>query len=203
MRRGHGIWIVGLLAAAIGATAVGAHASSAAPARTHTGAAILDKTWSCRVQQAHVVNLYTSATLPPVGNKPQPGGLFLTTGVKTVVKNNTTVTVAQVSLQAKQNSLRIDTGACRRVKKQIPLKPKGLPTPPTTVTPSLRGFDNEQCDTSARVLVRLQLKSTNHTPAHALMAVRNDNAKSRPIAFYNWSPNKVSVFLGKTCVTPG
>ena len=111
--------------------------------------------------------------------------------------------MAQVSLQAKQNSLRIDTGACHRVKKQIPLKPKGLPTPPVTVTPTLRGYDNEQCDTTGRVLVRLQLKSTHHIPTHALMAVRNDNAKSRPIAFYNWNANKVNLYLGKTCVTPG
>jgi hypothetical protein len=203
VRRRHGIWVVGLLTAAVGAAALGVHAGSAAPTRASSGAATLDKTFSCRVRSQHFVDLYTSATLPPANNKPQPGGLFLTTGVKTIVKNNTTVTVAQVSLQAKQNSLRIDTGACHRVKKQIPLKPKGLPTPPVAVTPTLRGYDNEQCDTTGRVLVRLQLKSTNHIPTHALMAVRNENAKSRPIAFYNWSANKVTVYLGKTCVTPG
>jgi len=194
--------MVGLLAAALAIAAVGAHASSAAPTRTHSSAVILDKTWSCRVQPSHVVNLYSSATLPPANNRPQPGGLQLNTGVKTVTHGDTTVSVAQVSLQAKQNSLRIDTGSCRKVKQQIPLKPKGLPTPPTTVTATLRGYDNEQCATSGRVLVRLQLKSTNHTPVHALMAVRNDNAKSRPIAFYNWSAKKVSVYLSKTCVTP-
>jgi hypothetical protein len=33
-----------------------------------------------------------------------------------------------------------------------------------------------------------------------LFAVRNDSAKSRPIAFYNWSPDKVSVYTANNCV---
>jgi hypothetical protein len=204
MRRRRDIGIVGLLAATLGAAAVGVQASFAAPTRAATPAATIDATYSCRVRPQHFVDLYASATLPPAANnQPQPGGLFLTTGVKTIVRNNTTVTVAQVSLQARKNSLRIDKTACRRVKHQIPLKPKGLPGPPTSVTPTLRGFDNEQCDTTARVLVRLRLKTTNHTPVHAQLAIRNDDSRSRPIAFYNWGPRKVTAYTGKTCVTPG
>jgi hypothetical protein len=113
------------------------------------------------------------------------------------------VEVAQVSLQATRNSLRIDPKSCRRVKHGIPLKPKGLPGPPTRVTPSLFGHDSERCDTASRVLVRLRVQSTDHTPTHALLAIRNDNAKKRPIGFYNWSPSKVTVYTGHTCVSNG
>jgi len=200
MNRRHGIWIVGLSAAAL-AAALGVHASFAAPTLP---AATSDATYSCRVQSQHVVSLSASATRPPDGsnnNKPQPGVLVLTTGVKSVTHGDTTTTVSQVGVEAVKNGVKIDKSSCRRVKKQIPLKPKGLPRPPTTVTPTLRGFDDENCGTSARVLVRLKLKTTNNIPSHALLAVRDEGGKSRPVAFYNWSPNKVSVFIGTSCST--
>ena len=195
-----GIWILGLLAAALGAAAVGVHASSAAPTRAASPASTLDKTFSCRVRRRHFVNLSASATLPPVNGQRQPGGLYVTTVQKTHEQNGATVTLTQVSLSARKNSLRIDTAICRRVKHQIPLKPKGLPGGPlVTLTPHHQGFDNEQCGTAARVLVRLRLTITAGTPTHALLAVRNDNAKKRPIAFYNWSPRKFNVYTANSC----
>ena len=199
MRRRHGISLAGLLAAALGAALLGVHASSAAPARETTGASILDKTFSCRVRSQHFVNLTASSNIPSTnGQKQQPGGLYLTTVQKTREQNGATVTLTQVSLSARKNSLRIDTHACSRVKHQIPLRPKGL-SGPVTVTPHHQGFDNEQCGTADRVLVRLRLTSTAGTPTHALLAVRNDNAKKRPIAFYNWSPDKVSIYAANSC----
>ena len=125
----HGIWIVGLLAAALGAAAVGVHASSAAPTGPITHASTFDKTFSCRVRRQHFVNFSASATLPPVNGQRQPGGLYLTTVQKTREQNGATVTLTQVSLSARKNSLRIDMSTCNRVKRQIPLKPKGLPGP--------------------------------------------------------------------------
>ena len=200
--RGHrGVWIVGLLAATLGAAAVGVHASSAAPTRANTGATTLDKTFSCRVRRAHFVTLTASATIPPANGQPEsPGGLFVTTVKKTRTQNGVQVTLTQFSLSARKNSLRIDTSVCKRVQHQIPLKPKGL-SGPVTVTPHHQGFDNEQCGTAARVLVRLRLTSTASTPTHALLAVRNDNMKRRPIAFYNWSPDKVNVYTGNSCTS--
>ncbi|HKO91052.1 MAG TPA: hypothetical protein VJU61_07870, partial [Polyangiaceae bacterium] len=145
-----------------------------------------------------------SVTLPPANNQRQPGVLSLTTAQKTIKQQNgVTVTVAQMSLSALKNSLRIDTSTCRRVKRQIPLKPKGLPKPPTTVTPTLFGHDAERCGTARRVLVRLRLSAADHTPSHALLAIRNDNAKRRPVVFYDWSPDKVDVYPGKTCGSAG
>ena len=198
-----GIWIVGLLAAALGAAALGVHASSATPSRAGAGASTLDKTYSCRVRKQLYVDLYASVTLPPADNRPQPGVLNLTTGARVSQQNGAIVEVAQVGLQATKNSLRIDTKSCRRVKHRISLKPKGLPSPPTTVTPTLFGRDSERCETTARVLFRLRVTSTNHTPSHALLAIRDDTAKRRPIAFYNWTPRKVSVYPGKSCVSNG
>jgi hypothetical protein len=200
MRRRSAIWIAGLLGAALGAAAVGTHASSAAPTGPITHASTFDKTFSCRVRRQHFVNLAASATLPPVNGQRQPGGLYLTTVQKTRQQNGATVILTQVSLSNRKDSLRIDLATCRRVKHQIPLKPKGLSGPPITVTPHHQGFDNERCGAADRVLVRLQFKTTNGVPSHALFAVRNDNAKKRPIAFYNWSPDKVSIYTANNCV---
>jgi hypothetical protein len=143
--------------------------------------------------------VYGSVTLPPANDKPQPGLLVLTTGAKTVVKNGVTTTVSQLGLSATKKSLKVDKSSCLRVKHQIPLKPKGLPTPPRTATPDLFGHVNLQCRTTARVLVRLQLTTTAGLPTHALLAVRDDNAKKRPLAFYNWTPGKVRAYSAPAC----
>src|SRR5262249_27124040 len=118
MRGRHGIWIVGLLAAACGAAVFGAHASSAAPARAGSSASTLDRTLACGVRKHGFTTAATAVTLPPVNNQPQPGGLFLTTVYKTRKVNNATVTLTQVSLQASKNSLRIDTSTCSHVNQQ-------------------------------------------------------------------------------------
>jgi hypothetical protein len=202
MRGRHGTWIVGLLVAALGAAVVGVHASSAAPTRGNTAASTLDKTFSCRVRRQHFINLTATATAPPVNNQPQPGGVFVTTVNKTRKVNNALEILTQLGFSASKNSLRIDTSTCTHVKQQIPLKQKGL-SGPITVTATQFGHDNEQCGTAGRVLVRLRVSSTNHTPTHALLAIRNQNASHKPIAFYNWAPNKVNVFIGGTCRSLG
>ena len=200
MRSRRSIWIVGLLAAALGAAAVGVHASSAAPARAAAGASTFDATYSCRVRKQHFVNLATSVTLPPVDNQPQPGVLVLTTAQKTHEKNGALITVTQVGFSARKNSLSIDKSSCRRAKHRIPLKSRGISGPPIVVTPSLFGRDSENCGTpAARVLVRLRLETKNQVPSHALLAIRNDNAKKRPVAFYTWSPHKVTAYIGNSC----
>jgi hypothetical protein len=197
MGRRRGIWIVGVLAAALGAGAVVVHASSAAPTLP---ASTIDATYSCRVQAQHFISLDTSVTLPPVNGRAQPGVLSLSTGVKVIKHGDTTTVLSQLGVQAVKNGLKIDKSSCRHVKQQVPLKPKGLPTPATIVTPTLRGYDNENCNTTARVLFRLRLKLTNQKPSHALLAVRNTNGK--PVAFYNWTTKKVSIYTSLACSTP-
>lgn len=203
MRSQHRIWLLAVLPAALVAAAVGAHASSAASSRASIVASTIDKTYSCRVRSQHFVDLSTAVTLPPVDNQAQPGGLFVVTGARTIVKNGTTSTVTQVGLQARKNSFRVDTKSCHSVKKQIPLKPKGLATPAITVTPTLHGYDSEQCASKAHVLVRVRVTMKDNTPVHVLLAVRNDDAKSRPIAFYNWNAHKVTFNISYACGAPG
>lgn len=200
-RRGMGI--VGVVAAVFGGAAVGVHASSAAPAGAAAGTSTINATYSCLVSKQHSINVYGSVTLPPDNGKPQPGLLVLTTGAKTVVKNGVTTTVSQVGLGAKQNSLKIDKSSCSRVKHQIPLKPKGLRSPPTTATPNLFGHISVQCGSAARVLVRLSLTTKAGVPTHALFAVRNGGANKRPLAFYNWTSGKVSAYSAATCSSVG
>lgn len=194
MRGRRGIWFVGAVAAAV-AAAAGVHASAAAPVQ---GFGTTNATYSCAVGQEHSVNVYGSVTLPPQDGKKQPGLLVVTTGAKTTVKNGVTTTVSQVGLGAKKNSLRVDKSSCTRVKHQIALKPKGLPKPATTATRNLFGHITVQCATS-HVLVRLLLKTKAGIPTHALLAVRSDDAKKRPLAFYDWAPGKVTAYSAASC----
>lgn len=197
VNRRRGIAIVGLLAAALGAGAVIVHASSAAPTLP---ASTIDGTYSCRVQAQHFVSLYAGVNLT-VNNKPQPGGVFLNTGVHVLKQGTTSTSVNQLGVEAIKHGFKIDKTYCHKVKAQIPLKPKGLPTPPITVTPTHEGYDSENCNTTARVLFRVRVKLTGQKPSHALLAVRDTGAKTKPVAFYNWSPQKVAVYISSACGT--
>jgi hypothetical protein len=202
MRRHRAVWIAALLPATLATAAIGVHASSAAPNRLELSASTLDKTFSCGVGSARLVKFGASVTLPPANGQPeQPGVLAVTTKQKTIVKNGATETLSQLGLGATKNSLRIDLSTCHRVKQQIPIKPKGLPGPPTTVTATLYGYGSEQCRSAGRVLIRLRLTSEANTPTHALLAVRNDDAKKRPIAFYDWTPHKYRLYTSTTCTS--
>ena len=177
------------------AAAAGVHESSAAPLQ---GSATTNATYSCLVSKQHSVDLYGSVTLPPQDGKRQPGLLSFTTGTKSVTKNGVTTTVSQLGLAAKKNSLKVDKSSCSRVKHQIPLKPKGL-TSPTTATKNLFGHISVQCTTGAHVLVRLLVKTKAGVPVHAVLAVRNTDAKKRPLAFYDWTPTKLVVYSAGSC----
>ena len=197
MRGSRGVWIVGVAAVAIAAV-VGVHASPAAPTAPIFGAATTNATYSCLVGEQSSVNVYGSVTLPPQDGKKQPGLLVVTTGAKASTKNGVTTTVSQVGIGAKKNGLKIDTSSCSRVKHQIPLKPKGLGSP-TTATRSLFGHISVDCTTRSHVLVRLLLKKKAGIPTHALLAVRNTDTKTRPLAFYDWTPGKVTAYSAASC----
>jgi hypothetical protein len=195
-----GIWIVGLLAAAVAAAAVGAHASPAASSRVATGAATIDGTYSCGVRRAHFILLSGSVTLPPIQNQPQPGVLNLTTVSKTVVKKGATVTVSQLGLSANKSILHIDKSTCTRVKRRVPLKSKGLSGPPETVTPNFEGHVTQRCGTKTRVLVHVRLTTNGGKSTHAVLAIRNDDAKHKPVVFWNWTPGKITSYTANSCV---
>jgi hypothetical protein len=200
MRRTRGLVIVGLLAASFGAAAIGVNASPAASNRASARSSTIDSTYSCGVRRQHYVDINAGVSFTPANSQHQPGFLVLTTVVKTIKKNGTVENISQVSLQSVKDSLRIDKSTCHRVTKQISLKPKGLPGGAETATPSFREYVNARCKTAVRkVLVRLQVTIKNGTPTHAKLAIRNENAKNKPVALYSWSARKISAYLGN-CV---
>ena len=50
------------------------------------------------------------------------------------------------------------------------------------------------------MLVRLKVTMQNGKPETALLAIRNDSERSKPVAFYRWSPSKIVGYLGNSCV---
>jgi hypothetical protein len=161
---------------------------------------IVNSTYSCTVRPAHYIDLETSVTLPPDNGQPRPGQVRVTTVKKGIQRNGLTFYVPQVIFEEKKNSLEVDRGACRRSSRRVPLKTAGLPTPGETATPTHTGSINGRCSTAKRVLVHLKLTLQNGKPEKALVAVRNDDRKSKPIVFYRWSPSKIVGYLGNSCV---
>ncbi|MGH3053647.1 MAG: hypothetical protein ACRDL7_01555 [Gaiellaceae bacterium] len=198
-RRGFGIVIA---AAAVGVTvAANVGAAPASSTLSRAGSRVVDSTYSCKVRAGHYIDLESSVTLPPEQGNPHPARLAVTTVKKGFQQNGFTFYVPQVLIQAAKDSLEVDRPTCRRSSRKIALKPSGLPTPPEVVTPSYLGSVNGRCVTTKRVLVHLRITMKEAVPQHALVAVRDDDEKSKPVAFYRWSPRKITGYLGKSCVS--
>jgi hypothetical protein len=172
------------------AVAVVATASAyAAPA----GARVVDKTYSCRTWHQHPVYFGTQVRLPPGGQvAAQPAQASVTTA-----RNH----AFQVVFKDVKNSLRVDKSVCRPSSRRVPLKPAGLALD-QTVTRNVTGYINGYCPTHAtRVLVHFWITMTAGTPQQALLAVRKDDAKHRPLAFFKWTPRRVTGYLAGSCTT--
>jgi hypothetical protein len=89
------------------------------------------------------------------------------------------------------------------VNKKIALTRKGLSGPPAIATPNLYSHVTMNCGTAAKVLVRLRLTLQAGVPTQALVAMRNENAKNRPVAFYAWNPRKITAYTANSCVQTG
>jgi len=202
MHRRRGIWLFGLLAAVV-AAGIAVQASSAARNGATGSASTIDATYSCHVGSQNSVTIYGGVTLPPTNGQRQPGVFALTTNPKSVTKNGTTTTLSQIGFGARKNSLRIDKSSCHPVTKKIPLKSKGLSGPPETATPTKFGHLNVRCGTKTTALVRFRITIKAGVPTQALVAVRDGTAKNRPLAFYSWSPRKITAYTGNSCVDIG
>jgi hypothetical protein len=198
MHRRRAILTFGLLAAVV-AAGVAVQASSAARTRAAGSASTVDATYSCHVGSQRSVTIYGGVTLPPINGQKQPGVFALTTVSKSVTKNGTTTTPSQIGFGARKNSLKIDKSSCKQVNKKIPLNSKGLVGPPETATPSQFGHINIRCGAGGSVLVRLRITIAGGVPTHALVAMRSANGKNRPLAFYNWSPRKITALSANNC----
>lgn len=182
--------------AAVAASAVAAAAVLAAGVGSDSAKrSVLDETFSCRVQvesSAHAVELTAGAKAR------NPAFALLYTASKKV--NNEFV--AQLAFGSAAKGLTVDRSLCRRSSHTIALRSTGL-TRRGTVTSSFLGMFNDKCVTAARVLVRVRIGMVGGVPVQAQVAVRNDNAKSAPIAYVIWRPTRVTYFLDSECVDLG
>jgi hypothetical protein len=184
-----------VIVAAAAAVAVGAtaYAAPANATQARAGAQVVDKTYSCRVWRQHPFYFGTQVRLPATASGgAQPGLASVTTA------NNHAF---QVVFKDVKNSLRVDKSVCRPSSRRVPLKPAGL-TLNQTVTTHFAGHLNGNCPTHVkRVLVHFRVTMTNGTPERALFAVRKGDAKAKPLAFFKWSPDKITGYLAKSCTT--
>jgi hypothetical protein len=198
MRRLGGILFVGVAAAA--AVGLSAHATSAAPLPTKS---TVDVTYSCPVQKAKVVDVYAGTAFKPAhSTTTSPGALGFDTGIKTKTVDGTTTTKAQASVVPKKNGVTIDKKACTKLKKKLPLSAKGLPIL-VTATPTFRGYTSQACDSAKTIVFRLQVHIIGGKPTSAVLAVRNADKKSKPIAFVHWRPKKISAHFSNGCTSLG
>jgi hypothetical protein len=203
----HRGWVVvrtvtAVLALALVATA-GAFATPAVSARAGEVAHIVDRTYTCRVRPERYVDINTNVALPAAGSgHPTLAQVWLDTVHKTAPVGGILAVVPQVEFETTKNSLRVDTSLCRHSSRRIALKPAGLPLY-ETATPTVFGHVDERCATPKRVLVRFRIEMQHAAPRQALFAVRNGDAKGRPVEFIKWRPRKVSAYAGKSCTDTG
>ena len=185
---------ISVVAGAAAATAV----ASAIPAfagatRAHAGVEIVEKTYSCRSAPRPVFIYGAQVRLPPGGQVAAGPAMA-------------TVTTAddhafQVVFKDVKNSLKVDRSVCRPSSRRAALKPAGLALD-QTVTRNLVGHLSGKCPTHAkRLLVHFRIAMTGGTPERALLAVRQDKARSRPLAFLRWSPRKITDYVAQSCTT--
>ena len=184
--------VVVAAAAAVTATAT-AYTARASATQAPAGAQVVDKTYSCRVWRQHPFYFGTQVRLPATASGgAQPGLASVTTANDHAF---------QVVFKDVKNSLKVDQPVCRPSSRQVVLKPAGLALF-QTVTTHLVGHLNGNCPTRVkRVLVHFRITMTAGTPQRALFAVRKGDAKGRPLAFFKWSPDKITGYLAKSCTT--
>jgi hypothetical protein len=188
--RGRILIFTSAVVAAVSATA---YAAPASVTRAHAGGQIVDRTYSCRNAPNRVFFFGTQVRLPPGGQVPAgPAMASVTTAADHAF---------QVVFKDVKNSLKVDKSVCRPSSRPVALKPSGL-AKDQTVTPAYAGHSSGKCPAHAkRVLVHFRIAMTGGTPERALLAVRQDRAKGRPLAFFKWSPRKITDYVAKSCTT--
>jgi hypothetical protein len=184
------------IAIVVGAAALAAAASAfAAPAgATGTRAAqVVDKTYSCR-SAPHPAFIFGAQVRLPPGGQVAAGPAMATV---TTANDH----AFQVVFKDVKNSLKVDKSVCRPSSRRVALKPAGLALD-QTITRNVGGQLSGRCPTHAkRVLVHFRVSMTAGVPKQALLAVRRDSAKGHQLAFFKWSPRKVSDYLADSCTT--
>ena len=179
-------------------------AASSAAAVGATATKTVDATYSCRVQakqSEHFIDLDLAVTYPPLNGYHRPARMSVKTWPKTFQSGGTSFLISQVYFEHVKNSLKVDQTNCRKARHAPALTHAGLGVG-TTVTPNKLGQFEERCITKKRVLIRYRITMSNGTPESALVAIRNDDTKSKPVAFFRWAPRKITGYLGSCVYNP-
>ena len=167
----------------------------AAPAAL-SGTGAIDLTYSCAVKfgpHPHYVDISANAKTPQ-GNAAY-GFVF------TALKVRDKQFIPQLHFDSAAKSLTIDASLCRRSTKAVPLPPSNSSLPSGgTITVNFGGVMNERCSSAGRVLVRARLQQGSHGATHVQLAVANDDARKRPLAYVNWTPTRVVYSTAASCV---
>jgi hypothetical protein len=193
---------VSALAALGMSTAVAA--ALGAPSLFFATKSVLDRTYSCAVPSkttasgdVRAMNLNANVAHEYYNPVPQSDVTVFTVFNKKAANG---FTVPQLEFSSLKNSFRVDGSLCRRSSRAVPLKAAGL-EPQGTITRDLNGHFGDQCITSARVVVRVRLETSDGVPTRGQLAIRDDNTKAAPIAFVNWKPTRISYALRPTCTS--
>ncbi len=184
---------ISIVAGAAAAAAAGAFAAPAGATRAHAGTQVVDRTYSCR-SAPHPDFIFGAQVRLPPGGQVAAGPAMATV---TTANDH----AFQVVFKDVKNSLRVDKSVCRPSSRRVALKPAGLALD-QTITRNAGGQMSGKCPTHAkRVLVHFRVSLTAGTPKQALLAVRKDSAKGHQLAFFKWSPRKISDYLAESCTT--
>jgi hypothetical protein len=161
---------------------------------------VIDRTYSCGVRAERYIDVNSNVTIPSsvTTTYTEQAQVWLDTAHKTAPVGGIQAVVPQVRFEATKNSLSVDRALCRPSSHHLALKPAGLPLY-ETVTRTHLGQIDVRCVAAKRVLVRFRITLTGGKPAHALVALRNDAGKGKPIEFLRWSPRRITGYLGRSC----
>ena len=92
--------------------------------------------------------------------------------------------------------------ASAQLPKALPLTPSGLPREGVYLgkDDGLGGLNGAQCLVGARATIRVHASiGRNDAPVSGQLALWTGKKKLRPVAFVDWTPKRVTVYLSDDC----
>jgi hypothetical protein len=180
------------VSAALAVVAAAAIAAVAVVAATFGGASTVDRTVSCATKDG-AVHVFANATIPQIAG----ASAGVTTGPVTPVTQ-------LFAVDTRYSGFLLDRSRCRTVRTKISLARAGLPSAGVFVAGNSRGLGGH-CAATGHVILRLRVHlDSSGKPEDAKVAVWNESKQqkpTRPIAFLQWSPQRLLTYLSPVCVT--
>jgi hypothetical protein len=199
--------LTSMAAAAVAISAVAAASVLAAQAR-HSSATgkttVVDRTISCQVAPTHAVYVAASVDIhaSPDHNNPArffPALVGVTTWPRYATPNDTrSAILGQFSINSAEKGITVDPLRCRTSRQSVPLRPAGLPSNGTD-TAHFLGGTYRVCAGAGRVFVHYRVTEVGGVPQKAQVAARNDDRRTTPLAYIDWTPKRVTTFTPAVC----